>query len=69
MEKGTADSTFYYTPLDLVRQEFASRGLIVLSPEDVGVSSEIHSCIFTKEKELVDNGETNHLPDHIQAIL
>ena len=71
MEKGTADSTFYYTPLDLVRQEFASRGLFVLSPEDVGVSSEIHSCIFTKEKELVDNGapvRPSDIPEVLDVI-
>ncbi len=68
MEKQTSNSNFYYTPLNLVRQEFASRGLIALSPEDVGVCNETHTRIFTKEKELVDNGSPVR-PSDIPEVL
>jgi len=68
MEKQNSTSTFYYTPLNLVRQEFASRGIIALSPEDVGVCNETHTRIFTKEKELVDN-ESPVRPSDIPEVL
>jgi len=34
-------------------QEFASRGVTVLSPESLGVPFEIHQCIYEKEKKAV----------------
>ena len=71
MEKQLADSNFYYTPLHLVKQEFASRGLLVLSPEDVGIDGKTHSSIFKREKELVDNGtpvRPSDIPDILDII-
>ena len=38
----------YTTPGDLLR-DFASRGLVALSPEDLGVPLEIHDVIYEKE--------------------
>ena len=43
-----------YTQPDRLIQDFASRGLVVLAPEDLGVPVEIHEQIFVKEKAEVD---------------
>ena len=45
----------YTTPGDLLR-DFASRGLVALSPEDLGVSLEIHDVIYEKEREAFNAG-------------
>ena len=44
------DQALIYTSQDRVIRDYVSRGLIVLSPDSLGISKSIHSTIFTKEK-------------------
>ena len=48
---------FAYTTQDRLVQDFVSRGVIVLSPDDLGVSPDIHSRIYTQEKAIHDARE------------
>ena len=60
----------YSTPEQLV-QDFASRGLVVLAPENLGVSPDIHKRIYTQEKRAVDAGQsvtTALIPDVLDVI-
>jgi hypothetical protein len=50
-----AISPVYTTP-DRVLQDFVSRGLIVLSPESLGVPADIHRTIFEKEQTAFKSG-------------
>ncbi|MBT4099160.1 MAG: HEAT repeat domain-containing protein [Gemmatimonadetes bacterium] len=43
-----------YTQPDRLIQDFASRGLVVLAPEDLGIPLGIHEQVFIKEKAEVD---------------
>mgnify|MGYP001502153839 FL=1 len=38
---------------DQIIRDFVSRGLVILTPEQLGISADIHSIIYAKEKELV----------------
>ncbi len=44
------DAASVYTPPDRLIRDFASRGLVVLAPEDLGIPPEIHDLIYDKEK-------------------
>ncbi len=47
--------TITYSKAENLVQEFASRGVAVLCPESLGVSSEIHQRIYEKEKKAVQD--------------
>lgn len=40
----------HYTPPERLVQEFACRGLVVLSPESLGVPAQIHAQVYAQEK-------------------
>ena len=40
-----------YTTRDCLLRDFASRGLVVLAPEDLGIPLDIHDTIYEKERE------------------
>ena len=57
-------------PEHLVR-EFASRGIVVLPPERLGVAPGVHERIFRRKKELVDAGvrpTARNIPDILQVL-
>lgn len=62
-----------YTPIEPNRllREYCSRGLVVLSPESLGVSGDIHKSIYETEKELFDARKTidAHSIPEVCAIL
>ncbi len=45
----TSDPLPYSTPERLV-QDFASRGLVVLAPESLGIPSDVHDRVYAQEK-------------------
>lgn len=45
-------SLTYTTPDRLVR-DFASRGLVVLAPESLGIPSDVHNRVYAQEKGLM----------------
>ena len=51
----TSGGLRYTTPDHLLR-DFASRGLVALSPDDLGVPSDIHDVIYDKERRAFDAG-------------
>jgi hypothetical protein len=64
-------SDFPYTHPQDVAREFASRGIFVLAPEQLGISPDVHARIFQHEKELVDAGQPvmpGGLPDVLEVI-
>ena len=46
-----------YTHPDRLIEDFASRGLVVLSPDDLGVPLSLHETIFDKERTAFRSGE------------
>ena len=60
----------YSAPEQLV-QDFASRGLVVLSPESLGIPLEVHERIYQREKQAVGTGERvtpELIPDVLEVI-
>ena len=60
----------YSKPEHLVR-DFASRGLVVLALESLGISLEIHERIYQREKQAVGTGERvtpELIPDVLEVI-
>ena len=60
----------YSTPERLV-QDFASRGLVLLAPEDLGLPVQIHNRIYQQEKLAVSAGESvtcKSIPDLLQIL-
>ena len=51
-----ANSEFPYTTPDRLRRDFASRGLVALAPEKLGVPLELHDAIYEKEREAFNAG-------------
>ena len=45
-----------YTTPDRLLRDFASRGLVVLAPESLGIPPEIHEAIYEKEREAFNAG-------------
>jgi ectoine hydroxylase-related dioxygenase (phytanoyl-CoA dioxygenase family) len=43
-------ATLAYTKPETLVRDFASRGLVVLAPEDLGIPTDIHDVIYEKEK-------------------
>ena len=50
-ESATANGTLGRTPPDRLVQDFASRGLVILAPEDLGIALPIHEVVYRKQKE------------------
>ncbi len=46
-----ANGALAYATSDLLVRDFASRGLVLLAPEDLGIPLAIHDIIYQKEKE------------------
>ncbi len=44
-----------YTSMDRVVQDFASRGLIILAPESLGIGADVHERVYKKEKQAYDD--------------
>lgn len=60
-----------YTKSDQLTQDFASRGLVVLAPESLGIPPEIHERIYQREKQAVGSGERvspELIPDVLAVI-
>ncbi len=60
----------YVNSNKLIR-DFVSRGLVVLSPDSLGISEDIHNIIYTKEKELFQAEEmmtTSRIPEMLDVI-
>ena len=60
----------YSTPEQLV-QDFASRGLVVLAPESLGIPAAVHERIYQREKQAVGTGEhvtPELIPDVLEVI-
>ena len=54
---GTAtDGELPYTTPDRLLRDFASRGLVALAPETLGIPAEIHEAIYEKEREAFNAG-------------
>ncbi|MBT5875406.1 MAG: HEAT repeat domain-containing protein [Candidatus Latescibacteria bacterium] len=45
-----SESSVPYTSPDCIVQDFASRGLVLLAPESLGISPDVHERVYTKEK-------------------
>jgi len=49
-------------------QDFASRGLVVLSPDSLGISSTVHQQVYAQEKAIHDSG-VHVTPANVPAVL
>ena len=60
------------TPREHLRRDFASRGLVVLAPEALGVPAAVHDAIYRKERQAyVDNRKTisaTGIPEILQIV-
>ena len=61
-------SPLIYTTPDWLVQDFASRGLVVLAPESLGIPSTVHDQVYAQEKAVHDTGE-RVTPDNVPAVL
>ena len=59
----------YTTPESLL-SDFVQRGLVVLSPETLGVSPDLHQTIFDKERELFKSGGVSaaNIPELLELL-
>ncbi|NKB72876.1 MAG: hypothetical protein GKR89_37885 [Candidatus Latescibacteria bacterium] len=57
----------YSTPEKLL-QDFASRGLVVLAPESLGIAPQVHQRIYAQEKQAADTGQSV-TPSSIPEVL
>ena len=60
-----------YTTPDRLLRDFASRGLVALAPEDLGVPLEIHEAIYEKEREAFNDGRyitASSIPEILEII-
>ena len=56
---------------DQIIRDFVSRGLVILTPEQLGISADIHSIIYAKEKELFSAKKmvtANQIPEMLDVI-
>ena len=58
-----------YTTPDRLVQDFVSRGLVLLPPESLGVSPDIHGRIFAEQKRVHDAGKGVIAPALIPEVL
>ena len=57
------------TDQDQIIRDFVTRGLIVLPPEELGIGSDVHDRIYTKEREIFRAGEratTSRIPEVLE---
>ena len=66
------DGGFAYTTPDRLLRDFASRGIVALAPEDLGVPPDIHAAIYAKEQQAFrDNRRTvttTTIPEMLQIL-
>lgn len=61
-------SPLTYTTDDRLVLDFASRGLVVLSPESLGIPAEVHEQVYAQEKAVHDTG-VRVTPANVPAVL
>ena len=60
-----------YTKRERLVQDFASRGLVVLAPEDLGIPLAVHERIYTQEKQAIKARQPvtpSGIPDVLEVI-
>lgn len=71
MSTNNNDSTstsFVYTTPDRLVQDFASRGLVVLAPESLGIPADVHDQVYAQEKAVHDTG-VRVTPANVPAVI
>ncbi len=63
-----ASSPLLYTTPDRLLLDFAIRGLVVLSPESLGIPADVHKQVYTQEKAVHDTG-VRVTPANVPAVL
>ena len=53
-----------YTTPDRLVTDFASRGIVILAPEDLGIPAEIHKRVYDHEKKALSEKKTRHNGHH-----
>ena len=70
-ELSSAPAPLAYSEPEQLVQDFASRGLVVLAPESLGVPAAVHERIYQREKQAVGAGERvtpELIPDVLEVI-
>ena len=68
----TSDFTpLTYTTPDRLVTDFASRGIVILAPEDLGIPAEIHKRVYDREKKALSEKKrvtTGIIPDVLEVL-
>ena len=70
-ELSSAPAQLAYSEPEQLVQDFASRGLVVLAPESLGIPAAVHERIYQREKQAVSTGERvtpELIPDVLEVI-
>ena len=70
-DTSTLTSAITYTTPDRLAQDFASRGLVLLAPESLGIPADVHERIYLKEKAAYHASERvtpATLPDVLEVL-
>ena len=70
-ELSSAPAQLAYSEPEQLVQDFASRGLVVLAPESLGIPAAVHERIYQREKQAVGTGERvtpELIPDVLEVI-
>lgn len=70
-ELSSAPAQIPYSEPERLVQDFASRGLVVLAPESLGIPAAVHERIYQREKQAVGGGEhvtPELIPDVLEVI-
>ena len=70
-ELSSAPPPLAYSEPEQLVQDFASRGLVVLAPESLGIPAAVHERIYQREKQAVGTGERvtpELIPDVLEVI-
>ena len=70
-ELSSAPAPLAYSEPEQLVQDFASRGLVVLAPESLGIPLTVHERIYQREKQAVGAGERvtpELIPDVLEVI-
>ena len=66
------DGGIAYTMPDRLLRDFASRGIVALAPEDLGVPQEVHAVIYAKERQAFRDNRgtitTTAIPEMLQIV-
>lgn len=68
MNNKEASSPLIYTTPGRLVQDFASRGLVVLAPESLGIPADVHDQVYAQEKAVHDTG-VRVTPANVPAVL